>query len=106
MTKPFAPDDAGCWVDGHWGQYGAARVVDLAITHGWNNAEANDLAARHLASMGSSSAPGLTDDEWERLIDAADAAECWLNDHAAPAGHSFGWHDGEFFLASEAWWQE
>lgn len=95
------PADAGCWIDGHWGQYGIARVIDIAVSHGWDDAEADDLATRHLASIGPSSAPDLTNDEFERLVAAADDAEIWLNEHVAPDGFYFEWSDGEFFLTEE-----
>ena len=105
MTRA-EPTDAGCWVDGHWGQYGAARVIEIARDFGWDDAEAIDLATRHLASMGPSTAEGLGEDEFETYVSASDDAETWLNEHAAPDGYSFGWHDGEFFLWSEADWSE
>lgn len=100
------PADAGCWIDGWWGQYGAARLVELALGCGWVDAEAADLSARHLATMGPSDAEALTDDEHETLMDAADDAEAWLSAHVAPEGYSFGWADGEFFLGSADWWEE
>lgn len=98
--------DAGCWIDGHWGQYGVARMVELAQGHGYSDSEVTDLAARKQAAMGPSDAPGLSDDEEEHLSDAADEVENWLNENVAPEGYSFGWYDGEFFLQSTAWWEE
>ncbi len=140
-------DSAGCWIDGHWGQYGAARMVEIASQHGWID-PAVDLAMQHLATMG----PGrrfdvtcdrvlfgtdrlvdeegrdtgyyaatsgvlgdadtrvyryeLTDEEHDALVWAADEAEAWINEHVAPEGYSFGWHDGEWFLSSTEWWEE
>jgi len=101
-----APDDAGCWIDGHWGQYGAARLVNIAIDHGFVDPYASDLASRHLAAAGLSAAPDLTDDEFEQLMYVSDVAEVWMDEYVAPAGFSFGWLDGEFFLQSEEWWAE
>ena len=106
FAKKAKPVDAGCWVDGHWGQYGGAQVIEIARDRGWEDAEAIDLAARHLASMGPSTEPGLTVDEHEMLTSAADDAEEWLNEHVAPEGYAFGWHDGEFFLWSHETWEE
>jgi hypothetical protein len=100
------PADAGCWIDGHWGQYGVSRMVDIATDYGYSDTEVIDLASRKMASMGPSTAPGLTDDDEESLSDAADSAESWLNDNVAPEGFSFGWFDGEFFLQSAAWWED
>ena len=36
----------------------------------------------------------------------ADDAETWLNEHVAPEGYQFGWHDGEFFLWSNEEWEQ
>jgi hypothetical protein len=102
------PDEAGCWIDGHWGQYGPARLVQLAIAYGWDDEEASELATKHLASMGPSDDEGLTDDEYEALVGhggAADDAEDFLNESVAPDGYLFGWHDGEFFLWSNEDWE-
>ncbi len=89
--------ETGCYIDGHWGQYGTARIIEIAHDFGWVDVEASELAAKHLASMGPSTSPDLTDDEHDRLIDAADDAEAWLNDNAADDEHYWGWHDGELF---------
>lgn len=89
--------ETGCYIDGHWGQYGTARIIEIAADFGWVDEEASTLAAKHLASMGPSTSPDLTDDEYDRLIDAADDAEAWLNDNAADDEHYWGWDDGELF---------
>ncbi len=99
-------NDAGCWIDGHWGQYGIARMVDIAEDYGYADAEVIDIASRHLASCGSSSAPNISDDEHESLSWAADDVEQWLTENVAPEGYSFGWHEGEFFLWSTEHWEE
>ena len=55
--------DTGCWIDGHWGQYGPDRLISIAVTQGWE-LEGDDAAlaaARaHLrpAPVGSSGAVG------------------------------------------------
>lgn len=90
--------EPGCYVDSHWGQYAIARAVQVAVELGWKDDEASDLAARHLAAMGPSTAPGLDGDEFERLVGAADDAEGWLNDHRVLAGHTWGWYEGDFGL--------
>lgn len=100
MNAPNTPTtpDPGCYVDGHWGQYGIARAVQVAQEFGWEDEEARDLAARHLAAMGPSTEPGLDEDEWERLVGAADDAEAWLNDNVKLEGYAWEWNDGEFGL--------
>lgn len=100
------PSDAGCYVDGQWGQYATARMIGVAKSFGYADAESIDLAERKLAAMLPSIAPGLTDDEEESLVFCADDAEQWLNTEIAPDGYSFGWFDGEFFLQSDEWWSE
>lgn len=35
-----------------------------------------------------------------------DQTEEWLNEHIAPEGYAFGWHDGEFFLWTTDEWEE
>lgn len=102
----LASDDAGCWVDGHWGQYAVAHMVNRAEELGYDDAEVISLADRHIASMGRSEAPGLTSDEYWALSEASDEVEAWLNEHVSPEGHYFGWSDGEFFLGSDEWWEE
>jgi len=37
------------------------------------------------------------------VIETADDAEVYLNT-LVPDGYSFGWSDGEYFLANDAWW--
>lgn len=94
--------DVGCLIDGRWGQYAGARLVQIADEYGWHDTQAIDLATRHLAAMGASDAPGLSDDEYEALSDATDDAERWLNEHVAADGFAFGWYDGELFYQSES----
>ncbi len=98
--------DAGCWVDGHWGQYGLARMVSIAEDCGYDDDEVIDIATRHLASIGPSTSEPITDDEHEILRDAADEVEQWLNDNVAPDGYYFGWYDGEFMLWSDETWAD
>lgn len=79
--------DAGCWVDGHWGQFGSSRVIQIAHEFGWQ-----DYLVVH------------PDDEF--IHDYADKAEEWMNNNVAPDGHSFGWYDGEWFLWPYSTWEE
>src|SRR6266704_4844287 len=106
MIIKAPPSDAGCYVDGHWGQYAVAHMINRAEEFGYNNAEVIALADRHIASMGPSDAPGLTVDEYWALNDASDEVEQWLNENIAPEGYSFGWHEGEFFLWNTEQWEQ
>lgn len=91
------PGDAGCWIDGHWGGYGIPRLIDIAVTYGYADAEVIDLASRY---------SDLSDNEFDSLMDADDEVVAWLNEYVAPEGYSFGWWEGEFFLMSDQWWAE
>lgn len=105
ITKA-TPEDAGCYVDGHWGQYGVAHMVKRAQEFGFDDdAEVVGIADRHLASMSRFAEP-ISDDEHETLMWASDEVENWLNEHVAPEGYSFGWNDGEFFLWSDEEWEQ
>jgi len=104
-TRPL-PVDTGCWIDNRWGQYGVARLVEIARNFGYDDALIIDLAERKLAAMLPSNLPQLSDENEELLNSAADEVEVWLDDNVAPEGYSFGWYEGEFFLQSEAWWAE
>lgn len=106
MTPRVSSDDAGCWIEGSWGQYGIARMVEIATDYGYADAEDIRIARGHLAECSIPGSQWVTDDEVESLHDAADSIESWLNAEVAPPGYYFGWADGEFFLQSESWWDE
>jgi hypothetical protein len=117
MTEPqrWTTNDTGCVIDGHWGQYGTARMIDIAAQCGYVDPatappfaqnDIVDVARRHLASIGPSDSEPIADHEHEELAWTVDDVEMWMNEHLAPVGHSFGWHDGEFFLWADDVWQE
>lgn len=95
--------EPGCYIDGHWGQYGPARMLQMAGEMGWENEAILALAEKKLASMAPSENEELTADEEDQICDALDGAEQWLNDHAVPEDHSWEWIDGEFFLSALDW---
>jgi hypothetical protein len=114
-TTRAQPTDAGCWIDGHWGGYGVARMIEIAAAHGFVDHAAEppfatldcvSIAQRHLAAMGPSTEEAPSWEEIENMEQASDDVESWLNSHVAPEGYSFGWHDGEFFLWSDETWAE
>jgi len=84
------PSEAGCWIDGHWGQYGSQRLLTIASCYGFQMFPIDEDSLDHA----------------EEIYLEADAAEEWLNEYIAPEGFSFGWHEGEFFLWSEESWEE
>lgn len=122
-------DDAGCWVDGSRGWQATGRLVEIALGYegflrGSSRRETvyARTEARHVldAFMASEdtvkfrrrvrrhSYTVTVEDVQELVINQggyADMAEDFLNT-LAPEGYSFGWHDGDFFLASSEWWDE
>lgn len=97
MFIKAGPQDIGCYVDGHWGQYGIARMVIRATEFGYDDQEVIDLADNKLASMLPNPTYDFSESEEEQLIWASDEVENWLNENCAQEGYSFYWNDGEFF---------
>lgn len=101
----FDASDAGCLVDGSYGWHAHAAVIDLAVTAGMPFYYYDRIALdSYRTSNDGNDDPAVLD----HILDSGgllDRAEQWLNDYAAPEGHTFEWHDGEFFLAptDEAW---
>src|ERR1700745_779932 len=95
-TKQISPEEAGCWIDGHTGHYGSARLILIATGLGWQDEEALNAAIEYYANW------GIVDADWDidpnYIHDAADDAERWMNDNIAPEGYCFVCEDGEFFL--------
>lgn len=98
--------DIGCYVDGHWGQYGTAHMIIRATEFGYEDQEVIDLAQNKMDSMLPNPTYDFSESEEEKLIYASDEVENWLNENVAEEGHSFGWYDGEFFYQSSQWWEE
>ena len=72
--------EPGCYVDGARGIHSGKEVQKLAIQAGWPKGQA------------------VMNPYSKHYYDATIAAEGWLNDHAAPPGHTFMWVDGDFML--------
>lgn len=85
----------GVYVEGHWGQYGPARVVEIAIDYGFTDDDLF-LASEKMATMGPSSLPPLSADAEDRLSELCDRAEVWLNEFVSDDNHHWMWEDGEF----------
>jgi hypothetical protein len=88
--------ELGCYIDGHWGQYGPDRLADVAESLlGDVATPAADTirVARERIDAGD-----YDGDHLEILNDAADELEQLLNG-ATPASFVWHWHDGEFFLS-------
>ena len=92
--------EPGCYVDGHWGQYGIARMVEIAEEMGYDqDPYLIHLAHAHLAECAHPGQEYMTDAARERLFDSADEVEAWMNEHAAADGYVWEWVDGEFFYS-------
>jgi len=94
--------EIGCYIDGHWGHYGVAKMIDMAADLGYDDQEIITLARNKLNST---HFINFSVDDEQMLNDAADEVEAWLNEHVAEDGYSFGWHDGEFFYWANSEWE-
>jgi len=101
--------EPGCYIDGHWGQYGPDRLAeiceqfDLDVTDDidprrWRflaeSDDPDDIAYEVIPGLRTK--PISQDDAWERHTESADTLENMLND-VTEGGH-WSWEDGEFFL--------
>jgi len=91
--SPALPEpEHGCLVDGHWGQYGVTRLIEIATEFGFPIDAADAAEVRKYNA-------GDDDMDPEHVYELADSVEQWLNDNIAAEGSYFGWHDGEFFYS-------
>jgi hypothetical protein len=96
---PLTRDDCGVVIDENRGWRGIGYVVEEAIAWGFEPTDDDREVIRSFFDDDDSPAG------WN-MPDLSDEAEQWLNDHVAPDGCSFGWHDGSFFLQTTEWWSE
>lgn len=94
------PAIPGCWIDGHWGQYGPDRMAEIASSFGRVPWEPIDdvRVCRRLAELADSRDQRCTWIFWEYFHGADDRTLEWLNDNTTNGFWS--WHDGELFLVS------
>lgn len=105
--------ETGCVIDGHWGNYGLSRMLeitdDLLGTTFHDEATATfaltrpTIITRNEDGTYAYEDGPLPTDPWdgftfEFLDEIADDAESALND-ATPGGFLWHWHDGEFFAS-------
>lgn len=115
--------ETGCYVEGHWGQYGPDHLADQASAFGWEPTTPLDdprVVRAFLDFLEGSGYGGYdaTGALWERHTETGDEIIQWLNEHTPPdqwAGmklrepgpgmdpitQSYVWHwrDGEVFLS-------
>jgi len=115
LIKPISDKhefSTGCWIDGHWGHYGVARLVDIAQDLGMEISSLDESAVwayRNNEERFQDEQTGEYHDASEWLFSQGglgDEAEEWLNENIAKPGFSFGWSDGEFFLMDNSWWED
>jgi hypothetical protein len=105
ITKA-SPLDIGCWIAGHNGRYATSGLVFKAAGWGFPVTAEEDraLCAYDQGDDTFPSDEGTYLDAYDWVIELADRAEEWMNEHVAPEGHSFGWLDCEFFLWTDEEW--
>jgi hypothetical protein len=99
--------ETGCYVDGHWGQYGPIRQIEITDEMLSTDfmGELPKVPEEFKAENTHSSYPVIDMDRLEEILWVSNRAEEALN-AATPDGFSWGWHDGEYFLWSQESWEE
>lgn len=87
---------AACILDSHHGQYSFGYAIQFAQEHGWPGPN-----GKPYPQTGNISAN-------DAVIEDADRAIDWLNEHgiSRESEFSFGWREGELYLADPDWWEE
>lgn len=110
MTPAEAEKSQGCWLEGHRGWSASGELVNIAHHHGMPlDAYDREVVTAYLRGDETITIDFQEHDVTGLVVDQgelADQAEAYLNEHVAPEGWQFGWHDGEFFLMPDEWWQE
>jgi len=91
--------EPGCYVDGHWGQYGPDQMRNVAHFLGWEPTEYIDdpRNCRRLANLAADRDGRMPEWlYWEYYHGAVERIEQWLNDNTT--GGFWTWRDGELFL--------
>ena len=101
MLKVNEALPTGCRVEGHWGQYGMAHMLDQFDGEAYVlDSHERALVDAHLASMGPSLSE-FDDDSYDRIVELADEAEAIINLAIAGYGQFVEWDDGELFICYE-----
>jgi len=107
LQADYIECDIGCWIDGHWGQYGPIRQIEITDEMLGTDfmGELPKVPEEFKAENTHSTYPEINMDELEEILWVSDRAEEALN-AATPNGFSWGWYDGEYFLWSQETWEE
>ena len=107
-----ASSKQGCWLEGSRGWTAIGALVNIAVANGMSlDADGQTIVDAYLSQADTvtlSDGKVLDDDRIAEIVreDLAGDAETYLNEHVAPEGWAFGWHDGEFFFWPESDWSE
>lgn len=99
------PDESletGVYISSPNGVFGIPRVIAMASAYGFKgNGGTEDERLIELAETAGSTwtwPEAMEDDDHEYMIELANEAESWLNEHVVPEGKVFAWWEGEFIL--------
>jgi hypothetical protein len=95
--------EPGCYVDGHWGQYGTDRLADIAESYGWTPESPFDDPRFLRKEAEAAETHDGAFDLWDMYHDADDFLVEWLNDHTIDG--LWGWDDGELYLRTPEDWE-
>jgi hypothetical protein len=104
MSNTITSDQAGCWLDGHFGWHNSYRVAELAFEYGWNPEDRPDVEriidvykSRDVFGPADKYSDQEIDDACEQINDVVEEATDYLQS-LAPAGYVFEWDCGELCL--------
>ena len=88
----LVPMETGCWIDGHWGQYGPDRLAEIC-----DELTGSDFAEgmARLRAIGEESEGDRSALAWQEHSEMCDEIEAALN--ARTYGGSWSWYDGGGF---------
>lgn len=100
----WKPEDAGLLIPGTHGWRAVGYVITMAMEHGFSDKASDKLAVTAFMNnrdkfTDSFGVEHHTADWVLNQGGLADLVVDWMNEHLAPEGHIFHWHEGEFYLS-------
>jgi hypothetical protein len=104
QIKRWTPADAGCLISSGHGWRSVGYVIQMAMDNGYSDKASDRLAVTAFLDNRTTFTDsfGIEQDTSDWVLDQgglADTAVDWLNEHIAPEGHLFHWHEGDFYLS-------
>ena len=102
ITLNGEPQEPGCYIGGHIGQYGLAslvEMVDKVLGTAFAGEFPKDQDGKLAGAYGGAGPWDIGNAHTEACVEVADKAEAALN--AATVGGYWRWVDGEFFLCPD-----